>query len=195
MNEMKKNKPSIALLLLIISMPLLAPRCPTIRSDFTKKIKSIDQQLKVYEAEIAKHEKVAQDLRNHKAQAIKEKRTPDPSKWEPLATASGHRSEAYHKSPPEIKKIIDEFESVNAQNVVQAVLVGASGGNPWARVNIEITRSDTMVRILKKEVARLKQERAKVQAELDEFDRDRKKRRQSREKEEGRNGNGNGRGD
>lgn len=190
MNEMKKNKLRIALLLLIISLPLLAPQCPTIRSDFTKKIKPIDQQLEVYEAEIAKHEKVAQGLRAEKALAYKENRKPDPSTWEALATAGGYRSEAYHKSPPEIKKIIDEFESVNAQNVVQGTLLGLSGGNPWARFNIEITRSDTMVRILKKEVARLKKERAKVQAELDEFDRARKKRRQSSEKEEEGNGNG-----
>jgi hypothetical protein len=127
-----------------------------------------------------KHKGVARALRDQKARARREGKAPDPSKWKALATAGGYRSEAYHKASPEIKKLVDEFEGVNARNVVQGTLVGLSGGNPWARVNIEITRSDEFARILGAHIKELEEERTTLKGELDDLNRRIQKRIESR---------------
>jgi len=139
----------------------LYPKDPPCPEASDEELKSKLEMLKV---ERSRHETNIQRMREELSRAAREGRQPDRKKLEPLADATGYRSNEYYKRPPYIQGLVDLFDPPKSEtfNTPYNYWDAFDLAQKWARMGIdraayenEIERSEMFISNLGSESSRI----------------------------------------
>ncbi len=143
------------------------------KRDIESRIQNIDRTLPEIDAEIAKHEENVRKMKERLRTARQNGTKPDISGMQPIATAAGSRSAAFHSAPAWKKDLIDKLEHNqvwNAWDATRLANAAVEGNVNEMHLDVEINRSNRFIGLLRNFRRQQEAERGSARNELQNVD-------------------------
>jgi predicted Zn-dependent peptidase len=139
-------------------------------------IKELDRRTAIIDAEIEKHQTNVKKMKEILKKGKKDPSQLDPGRLKQSATATGQRTEAYHRQEPWMQALTEKLEGDQGTNVFQALVLAGGflisrasgqGDKGFNRTHyiVEITRSNQIIKILTAERDKMTDRRNQADAE------------------------------
>ena len=139
-----------------------------------KDLVPINNAIATLDAAIAHHTKTRKAMWDV-LMASRGGKQPDTTRLKELATATGHRSKAYYKSPKRIRELIEKFETDLKKSLQGTSGLGIMTLTPGIGFHkgtyiTEITRTDQFLKDLEEEKAKFVAQKEAIEAQIKEID-------------------------
>jgi chaperonin cofactor prefoldin len=139
-----------------------------------KDLEPINATIATLDAAIAHHTKTRKAMWDV-LMAAKGGKQPDTTRLKELATATGHRSKAYHKAPKRIRELIEKFETDLKKSLQgtsgQFIMTFTPGiGYHKGTYITEITRTDQFLKDLEEEKVKFVAQKEQLEAQIRDID-------------------------